>query len=188
MKGQNIKKAVHDASALATELARIELQVSKWRERLEVLTAAEGFDIGSTQSSVQPGASDCRPSPRTIQAALRQRAFRASIFGEGLFHDPAWDMLLDLYAAHIAHQRVSVTSACIGSGAPTSTALRWLKALERRGLVTRTDDPQDGTRSFIALTEKGVASMDAYFRSSRDRWAQFGMTDSAESVVPTDLL
>jgi DNA-binding MarR family transcriptional regulator len=35
---------------------------------------------------------------------------------------------------------------------PSTTALRWIKELEARGLVTREDDAADARRSFLALS------------------------------------
>jgi hypothetical protein len=51
------------------------------------------------------------------------RRLRERLLPAGLFADPAWDMLLDLYAAEIEEQPVSVTSACIAAAAPATTAL-----------------------------------------------------------------
>jgi len=98
-----------------------------------------------------------------IGEILRARTMRAKFFNADLFADPAWDMLLDLYRAHLDQYRVSVTSLCTASGVPTSTALRWLRALEEGGLITRRQDPLDGRRTFVALTSAGVESMDSYF-------------------------
>src|SRR3546814_1843272 len=42
--------------------------------------------------------------------------------------DPAWDMLLDLYLAAERNTRpVSISSLCIASAVPATTALRWIK-------------------------------------------------------------
>ncbi|HEV2567929.1 hypothetical protein [Sphingomonas sp.] len=42
----------------------------------------------------------------------------------------------------------------LASGAPRSTALRWVQHLERRQLVRRISDPDDGRRQFIVLDER----------------------------------
>ncbi len=62
---------------------------------------------------------------------IRQRQLRARFFDGELFADPAWDMLLDLTAARVEARRVSVTSLCIASGVPPTTALRWIGADDR---------------------------------------------------------
>lgn len=93
--------------------------------------------------------------------ALRRR--RDELFPYGLFADPAWDILLDLYGAHIAQHRVPVSSLCIAAAVPATTALRWIGNLEKQGLVARRSDPHDGRRVFIELTDKSLAAMEVYF-------------------------
>ena len=73
-----------------------------------------------------------------------------------LFHDPAWDIMLDLYIARCQHKAMSVTSASMAAGVPLSTALRWVWHLERLLLVTRQIDPRDRRRSFVSLTAAGL--------------------------------
>jgi hypothetical protein len=98
------------------------------------------------------------------QKAYRDRRRRAEVFGEEtLFGEPAWDILLDLFVAGEKGKRVAVTSACIGSGVPSTTALRWLNVLELRGLIEREDDNSDARRSFVRLTSKARRLMAEYF-------------------------
>ena len=101
-----------------------------------------------------------------LRKIIEARRLRAKFFDENLFADPAWDILLDLYRAHLAQQRISVTSVCFGAGVPVSTALRWLNALEERGLARRSQDPLDGRRFFVELTQSGVSAMAGYFAAS----------------------
>jgi len=74
-----------------------------------------------------------------------------------LFHDPSWDILIDLYAASDGDRRVSVTSACIASAAPTSTALRHIDRLIILGLIERQEDVEDRRRVYLSLTAKGLS-------------------------------
>lgn len=103
------------------------------------------------------------PDPRLIRRIIRARQLRNRFFDGDLFPDPAWDMLLDLTAARAEHKRVSVTSLCIASGVPPTTALRWIGILENAGIVQRISDSDDRRRVFIALSEKGVILMAQYF-------------------------
>ena len=73
------------------------------------------------------------------------------------------DMLLDLTAARAEHTRVSVTSLCIASGVPPTTALRWIGQMTDAGLLERVEDETDRRRAFIALTEKAADGMARYF-------------------------
>lgn len=103
------------------------------------------------------------PDPRLIRRIIRQRQLRARFFDGELFADPAWDMLLDLTAARAEHTRVSVTSLCIASGVPPTTALRWISQMTHAGLLQRVEDETDRRRAFIALTDKAADAMARYF-------------------------
>lgn len=88
------------------------------------------------------------------------RRNRDQIFGKtGMFCDPAWDILLDLYMGYLRGDRISVTSVGIAACAPITTALRWLSILEKDGLVQREHDPADGRRMFVTLTEPAIANL-----------------------------
>ena len=95
-----------------------------------------------------------------IGRLIKARRARARFFDRTLFADPAWDILLELYAAHLAHRRLSVSAVCDGAAVPATTALRWIKTLESHGHVERRDDPMDGRRVFLKLSESAVGQMD----------------------------
>ena len=103
------------------------------------------------------------PDPRRIRALIRKRQARARFFEAELFADPAWDILLDLTAARAEGRRVSVTSLCIASGVPPTTALRWIAQMTRQGLLRREEDLVDRRRAFIALSDSAVEAMARYF-------------------------
>jgi len=103
------------------------------------------------------------PDPRLVRRIIRQRQLRARFFDGELFADPAWDILLDLTAARAEHVRVSVTSLCIASGVPPTTALRWIGQMTEAGLLERVEDDTDRRRAFIALTDKAADAMARYF-------------------------
>jgi len=103
------------------------------------------------------------PDPRLVRRIIRQRQLRARFFDATLFADPAWDILLDLAAARAEHKRVSVTSLCIASGVPPTTALRWIGQLTAAGLLERVKDESDRRRAFIALTDATADAMARYF-------------------------
>jgi DNA-binding MarR family transcriptional regulator len=102
----------------------------------------------------------------------RERRRRAQHFSQRLFGEPAWDILLDLYAAAVRGETVSVSNACRASDAPSSTALRWLQHLEDDRLVERIADPTDARRHFVRLSKRGVERMRAYFAESRGEMAR----------------
>ena len=103
------------------------------------------------------------PDPRLVRRVIQQRQARAEFFDGELFADPAWDMLLDLTAARADHTRVSITSLCIASGVPPTTALRWIGQMVEAGLFERVDDDTDRRRAFIQLSDKAADAMARYF-------------------------
>lgn len=106
-----------------------------------------------------------RQRAKAVRKMLRQRRMREQYFPADLFADPAWDMLLDLYAARLERQPVSVSSLCIAAAVPATTALRWIKTMTEAGLFVREADPHDGRRIFIALAEGTFDSLARYFEA-----------------------
>lgn len=102
-----------------------------------------------------------------VCAILRWRRQRDLFFEPGLFADPAWDILLELYAAELGDYPMAVTSLCIGAAVPITTALRWIRLLEQKGIVTRTPDPRDGRRILVRLSQKGSTAMSAFMRRAQ---------------------
>ncbi|HEY6817592.1 MAG TPA: winged helix DNA-binding protein, partial [Croceibacterium sp.] len=70
---------------------------------------------------------------------------------------------LDLAAARAENQRVSVTSLCIASGVPPTTALRWIGQLTSAGLLERVEDEADRRRAFLALSDTAAEAIARYF-------------------------
>jgi hypothetical protein len=165
-------------------LLRLTEQVSQIAQRLDKLAAPVASERGAQDSAFRfesprpafAGAEEddgsarlvraarpALPDPRLVRRIIRQRQLRARFFDGDLFGDPAWDMLLDLTAARAEHARVSVTSLCIASGVPPTTALRWIGQMSEGGLLERVEDETDRRRAFITLTDKAADSMARYF-------------------------
>ncbi|KMS51127.1 histidine kinase [Novosphingobium barchaimii LL02] len=89
-----------------------------------------------------------------IRDQLRRETKRRAIGGGELFGDPAWAMMLDLLLAKIEKRQVSVSSACIASGAPMSTALRLVRRLVDEEVLCRLPDEHDRRRHFLAINPK----------------------------------
>lgn len=102
---------------------------------------------------------------KEIQGLLKARRKRETVFGPGLFADPAWDLLLEAYVAQLDQRKISVSGMCCAGGAPATTALRHLQKLEQQGWLVRRTDPYDGRRSWMELSAVGNAAMLAYFNS-----------------------
>jgi hypothetical protein len=113
--------------------------------------------------------------PRVLEAMAdmlyRLRRLRIKNFPSppGLFADPAWDLLLDLFVQRSRGRAVSVTSACIASDVPPTTALRWIAQLDEIGMITRVEDTGDRRRAFLQLTPMGLRSMRRYLADAVNR-------------------
>lgn len=95
-----------------------------------------------------------------------------------IFGEPAWDLLLDLYIREKSGARSSVTSACIGSRAPHTTALRHIAALCKADWIRRFPDGADKRRFWLALTPTALEKLDRHF----DRLAT--TVDFSTAAVP----
>lgn len=94
----------------------------------------------------------------------KARRARTNLFGvPDLFGEPAWDMLVDLFIAAEEGKQISVSSLCIASAVPMTTALRWISILESRELICRATDPADARRFYLKLAPSTHAKIKAHF-------------------------
>ena len=123
----------------------------------------------SFASEPAPGGQVVTPQEvrRVIQLRQSRSRFFGQFIGEGLFEDPAWDMLLDLFAAELEGNRVSVSSLCIAAGVAPTTALRWIARMTDMGLFVRHPDPVDRRRAFMTLSPRASEAMRAYLVAAR---------------------
>ena len=137
------------------------------------ITLREDFKpaaLAGTQETadLQPALNEVRQHARfsqlmIIRQALLARQQRGRFFSSELFADPAWDMLLELYAASLTERRMCVSRVAERSGVALTTGLRWIKVLEKEGLIDRENDRFDQRRMYLSLSKKGRSRMNAYF-------------------------
>lgn len=99
--------------------------------------------------------------------ALRRKRDEAS-GRPGLFAEPGWDILLDLYIADCRRTDIQVSSVCLDAGIPSTTILRWIARLEEEGLIFREPDGSDARRRYVRLTDEGRAMMHDVLRALSD--------------------
>ncbi|WP_428334189.1 winged helix DNA-binding protein [Novosphingobium sp.] len=104
---------------------------------------------------------------RKIYASRRERDKRSPL--PGLFGEPAWDILLDLFISYAEHKKISIMSAGLAAHASTTTALRWVWALEDAHLVERKLDRSDKRRSYVSLAPEGLNYMRETLAKIRDQ-------------------
>jgi len=146
------------------DLARLSAEVNRIADKL----ARISNDPLVVEEADRPKSSASKTSVSAVNSVIRARRLRDRYFTFGLFADPAWDILLDLLESELSQRRTSVSSVCGAAAVPATTALRWLKAMEEKGLVTRVADPLDGRRVFVELAPVTSEAMHAYFAALRE--------------------
>jgi len=130
--------------------------IGKLRQLLANLTA-------DNESYTSPRAGD---SPFSLGELARliliARRNRTRHFNKAMLGEPAWDMLLALYVTESSGPRKSVSRLSSMSGAPATTALRWLDYLAKEQLVARSPNPTDKRVEFVMLTDKGRSTLEQY--------------------------
>ena len=147
MKGFRLPMSKHAQEKLSKQIERVESEVGRLRSLFALTDSAESGPV----------------SPEMIRAILDTRRHREKLFGPGLFADPGWDIVLELYVAKLTNERVTTGRLCNAAAVPATTALRWVKQLERAGLLVRMPDKGDGRRVFTELSDHGAATMARFF-------------------------
>lgn len=88
--------------------------------------------------------------PALVRLEIELLRLRRKLIGDEQ-GDPVWAMVLELCAARLEERELSVTSLCLASGLPVTTALRRLDELENDGRIRRNPDRTDRRRVFVAL-------------------------------------
>jgi DNA-binding MarR family transcriptional regulator len=101
-----------------------------------------------------------------IVSILIARRGREGTFGANLFSEPAWDVLLELYAAKLGMRTMSLSDLAKATGVPPSTTERWVRLLEARGFVASEQEGRRESEARICLTELGASKM----KNLADHW------------------
>ncbi len=97
--------------------------------RLSSLVAEVSAEPGPPATGPQAAAQVAR----RLQVVRRRRA---EVFPPDLFGEPAWDILLELYAAEQEGKSTTISAACLAPAAvPPTTALRYLNAMLDAGMI-----------------------------------------------------
>lgn len=142
-------------SRLPDEHVRLTREIHRLQKQLAHLSDVEPAEFVNGHES--------NAAASRVERILKLRTVRSDIFGRSLFGEPAWDMLLHLYDAHLQDRTEYVTGLCAASGVPPSTALRWIHCLLDRGWIKREGDARDQRRFIVTLTAKGIRAMERFF-------------------------
>lgn len=149
------------------EIARLVSDLNRDVHQATADVADRRPGYGAEPAASTPHSVHAHEVRRLIARRQKRGVFFGQFGGEALFEDPAWDMLLDLYAAELEGTRVSVSSLCIAAGVAPTTALRWITKMTEMALFIRHPDPVDRRRAFMTLSPRASEAMRAYLVAAR---------------------
>jgi DNA-binding MarR family transcriptional regulator len=118
-----------------------------------------------------------------IAQIIGARQKRTTLFGAGLFGEPTWDMMLELFHAELEGRTIATSELARKAGVPATTSLRWTAKLERQGWVRRVPDAKDLRRAFVELSQRGSEAMRVWLKD----WLEQSSRQPDDNRV-TDLL
>jgi hypothetical protein len=104
------------------------------------------------------------PPARLWEAALRIRhvhASRVRLFGNDLSTDPVGSLLVGIYLAEAEGRNLELSEIAAYADVAYSTAARWIKVLQERGIVQSGTDPAVS----VQFTQDGLDHMEAMLAS-----------------------
>lgn len=111
-----------------------------------------------------------RIGPDDLNLAIdNARAFRAMArkreqwFERDLLAEPVWNMLMELFVDGQGPYPMCISSLCTASGAPQTSALRYIRKLTEQGHILRIDDPADKRRVHVRLSTAMRTRMQHFF-------------------------
>lgn len=120
----------------------------------------------------EPGADTVTTSQDELLKTARSLLFiwgsRNSFIDGTLITDPVWLILLNLKISELEHSKTQISRVCDNSGAPATTALRWMKVLESKSILKIEPDSTDARRKLVFLTESGSELMGRYLQNIRN--------------------
>lgn len=145
------KRDVADAARLLSIL------LDQKSEPMEVSLGAD-----ETSCSGRLADADATALADLARKVFKARRARQRFFSKAMFGEPAWDMLLALYMMDITGARQTVGRLTDLSNSPATSALRWLRYLEREKLILREPHPNDRRVTFVELSSKGRSALEDY--------------------------
>lgn len=150
----------------------IRLKLMRWSDRevrqwATILSRCRCGEV-STQGQSSGGSCPSLPGVPNLQERARalydHRRARRGAFGDNaaLFQEPAWDILLELFIFGMNGSGLASLSIAYAIEVPITTTLRWVRSLEKRGLVTSKIDSGDARVRRIRLTAKAEQAMTNY--------------------------
>ena len=111
-----------------------------------------------------------KKSQQFADIIYQQEKLRREMLDDHISSEPAWTIILDLFIAKKNRRILTVSSVCIGSYVPATTALRHIGILVNSGYIFRIRDKKDGRRVFLDLSDETSSSVTRYFNECQKRF------------------
>lgn len=102
-----------------------------------------------------------------IRSIIRMRRRRADLPELVQSVEPAWDVMLDIYACMVEQVDLPITAVGIAAGLAPATTQRWVKKLAALDVVRRAPDPRDRRRILVRLTPAALTAMRLWHAEAR---------------------
>jgi hypothetical protein len=96
-----------------------------------------------------------------VRSIISARRLRDKYFWPAMT-EPAWTILLELYANQLVGQRPTVAAVTAAAELPLVSALHWIDWLAGRGIVSSHIGAEDEQTATVQLTAKGIEQMHRY--------------------------
>lgn len=94
------------------------------------------------------------------RAELGRVRARSAAFPKLRLCAPVWTMLLDVYVSECDEASLDISGLASGSGAPFSTAMRYVDQMLKHEVLRRRYDPADRRRSLVRMTAETRRRLD----------------------------
>ena len=134
--------------AIGCALKRVEAGVAELRAALVAQSADGGGPV----------------TREHVRLVISARRLRSELLPSDFFSEPAWDVLLEVFARHLEGTEGCLSEIAEAASIPNTTALRSADKLKEEGLLVRQVDPSDARRVILQLSNLGERVMQSYFR------------------------
>lgn len=98
------------------------------------------------------------------RSELKARQRQKKIVSEaGVFGEPAFEILLDVYIAGAEDRRLTATQVCANVGVSVTIGDRYMAILERQGLISRNRSKSDFRCTYVRPTRLGTEKIDEFY-------------------------
>ena len=157
------QKISSETEELETMLNHAQDVLGTISKKLKLFSKKKGEFSESSNSEIH---NTCEiENPEVAKFLINSRNLRSEFLNDSFFGEPAWGILLNLYLSHVEDRPMRITSLCISSGVPPTTALRWIGQMTEAGILNRTVDKLDPRATYIFLSDDALGGMYNYLKS-----------------------